>query len=855
MSKNEFNQRITTLEMPKIKHLNRQIPPEAHTPMYNFHKYWSRKTWNVVGEFIENYCPEGGIVFDPFGGSGVTAMEALKRKRKVVICDISPLSTELIRLTIKPVSLVKLIEAFEIVKQRVRKKILDLYLTQCRKCNNEFSFNCAIWIQNDCVDIRYKKCPICGDRREKNTSPIKFDIDLFKNIEKHEIKEFYPTNQFYHINGKPFIKKEKYESLDELFTKRNLYALAILMDAIEQEPSKDLKDFLKIAFSSMVHLCSKMNPISEGGHFTPFSSAWTQHSYWFPSGEFMEQNVWLKFESSINGHQGLMKAKRESNEYFQNIKFGKSYKDVIEGDADVFVFNGSCLDLMNKMRKRYSTDGFIDYIFTDPPYDSSIQYGELTFMWVAWLKKDNGYLEKIDSDEIINNPRQNKDFEVYTSLLRESFRGMFDVLKTDHYLTLTFHNPTFKVRNATIRTGILSGFELEKIHHQELKRPSAKSLLQPFGSAQGDFYLRFHKPVFGDDGVRPEEIDELRFEKIVVDTTIKILAERGEPTPYTIIINAIDPELSKRGYYSELNTGLNIDKALKEHLDSEFVLVEGKIGGASGKLWWFKNPNLVKHLEQVPLSERVEQTVLRQIQSKGKVTFTDIWEAVSIAFPNSLTSDQTSIKSALEDYTRPVKGGAWLIKPNFKPGFVEKEHTTIIALLAELGTKSGYKINIGKIEQNHELDTPRLKKTGKLKQYMNFKNLLQLRDILNPDIVADIDLLWIKNDKVEYAFEVECTTSMTSALQRCSNLEKTVKKVMLLPAERTRQLARKMKTPMFSETYEQDNWNIVFFDILYKQWDKYKTKIKIDELFGVQPTIKKTKTKDDNQLNLFGLNN
>ena len=79
------------------------------------------------------------------------------------------------------------------------------------------------------------------------------------------------------------------------------------------------------------------------------------------------------------------------------------------------------------------------------------------------------------------------------------------------------------------------------------------------------------------------------------------------------------------------------------------------MGDTSGKLWWFKNPNSVAHLEKIPLSERVEKTVLAKLQQKGKVTFTDIWEAVSIAFPNSLTSDQTSIKEALEVYANPTQ--------------------------------------------------------------------------------------------------------------------------------------------------------------------------------------------------------
>ncbi len=851
MKKKEFDRKITTVDKPRIIHLNRQIPPEAHTPMYNFHKYWSRKTWNVVGEFIKTYCPEGGIVFDPFGGSGVTAMEALKIGRKVIICDLIPIATEITRLTIKPVSLTKLQEAFRRIESKIKDNIKQLYLTKCRKCNAEFSFECAIWRGGKCEEIRYSSCPHCGDSKTDNNPLSNYDRQLLQKIKVHKIKEWYPQNPLYHINGSPFIKKEKFESINQLYTKRNLYALALLMDSIENEPNKEIKEFLKIGFSSMVHLCSSMTPVRPT---RPMSSAWTLHSYW-AAPEFMEQNVWDKFESAIIGKQGIIKAKAESNQYYENVKFGNSLNDVTKGNADLFIYTGSCLDLMKEMKKMYGEDGCVDYIFTDPPYDQSVQYGELSYQWVAWLKMDKGYLEKIDSDEIIHNEKQKKDFDVYTSLLRDSFRGMFDVLKPNNYFTLTFHNPSFKVRNTTTRTGILSGFELEKIHHQELAHPSPKALLQPFGSAQGDFYLRFHKPSFGEGGVQPEEIDEMRFEKIVIDTTIKILAERGEPTPYTIIINAIDPELAKRGFFSELDTGLNVEQVLKKHLNDEFILVEGKIGGAAGKLWWFRIPNLVKHLRQIPLSERVEQTVLRQLQSKGKLTFTDVWDAVSTAFPNSLTSDQTSIRSALEDYARPVAGGFWLIKPNFKTGFVEKEHTTIIALLAEIGTRAGYKIHIGKNEQSHEIETHLLNKTGKLNQYQSYNNPLALKDIQNPDIVFDMDLLWIKNNFVEYAFEVECTTSMTSALQRGSNLNRNVKKVMLLPADRMRQLARKMKTPMFGERFEQDNWAIILFDVLYNHWNKDKAKIYIDDLFGKPTTIIKTKKlKDENQINIFGEN-
>lgn len=841
----EFETKITRVKKPRLDHLNRQIPPEPHTPMYNWHKFWARKTWNVVAEFIKTYSPENGVVFDPFAGSGVAAFEALKNNRRAIVSDILPISTEIIRLTIKPVSLLKLQEAYKKVEQKVKDKILSLYQTKCRKCGKEIPFTCAIWKGEKCVEIRYQNCPFCGDRKDKNNPLDSFDKKVLAEIEKKEIKEWYPKQKLYYSDGQPFMKKEKYESIGELFTKRNLQALAWLIEAIEEEKNKDLRDFLKIGFSSMLHLATCMMPVRPT---RPFSGGWTEHSYWF-APIFMEQNVWGLFDSAINGPQGIIRAKKESNKYFSDVKFAKTYKEVVNGEADFFIYSGSCFDLMDKMREDYSDRGCVDYIFTDPPYDASIQYGELAYLWVCWLKLDEGYLEKLATDEVIRNPKQHKDFTYYYGRLQTSFKNMFDVLKPNRFLTVTFHNPTFKVRNATIRAGVFAGFEFEKIHHQELARPSAKSLLQPFGSAQGDFYIRFHKLEAGEEALRPEEVDEKRFERIVIDTATRVIAERGEETPYTILINTIDPELAKHGYFSELETGLDVKTVLQNHINNEFMLVPAKLGETEGKLWWFKNPSTIKHLEKVPLSERVEQTVLRKLQQKGKVTFTEVWDAVSSEFPNSLTSDSTSIKEALRAYARPVSKGDWLIKPNLRPGELEREHTIIIAVLAKIGVKQNYDIWIGKPEQSHEIIG--LKETGKLGQFVTQKDISKLKNAQNIKTVEDIDLLWTKQNKVVAVFEVESTTQMTDALRRGSNVASGVPKLLFMPEDREPQFLRKLKSPMFAERFKKDNWKVVFFEALQAEYSKHKGKTDVPSLVNKKINKKLQQKDKQNQLDLF----
>jgi len=821
---------ISRIPRMKIDHLNRQIPPLAHTSMYLWHKYWSRKTWNVVGEYIKTYCPEGGIVFDPFAGSGITAMEALKNGRRAIVCDLVPIATEITRLTVKPINELDVYEAFKRVEEKVKDKIENLYLTRCRKCQKELVFDCAIWKGGECLEIRYQSCPYCGDRQEKNCSLTRLDKALLEKIEKKKIKEWYPTNSFYYPDGRPFKEKQQYESVNELFTKRNLQALAWLMEAIEEEPKRDLRDFLKIGFSSMSHLCTKMMPVRPT---RPFSSVWNEHSYW-SADVFMELNVWDRFESTIAGRQGLLKAKAQSNKIFKDVKIASSFEQILSGKADVYIYNGSCLDLMKKL-----PEGAVDYIFTDPPYDASIQFGELSYMWVSWLKMNTDYIKKILANEIIRNERQHKDFNAYYALLSNSFQNMFKVLKPEHYLTLTFHNPTFKVRNATIRAGVFTGFEFQKIHHQELARSSAKSLLQPFGSAQGDFYLRFNRPEAAVS--KPEEIDEVRFENIVVETTIGLLAERAEPTPYTIIINYIDPVLAKHGFFGSLKTGLDINTVLKKHLDKEFVLLPAKLGGAEGKLWWFKDTSIVPRLNEIPLTERVEQTVYRKLYQRGRVTFTEVWDAVSTEFPNSLTSDSTSIKDALNIFARKVSGGYWLLKPEIQQRV--NQHSEILAILALIGKKKGHNIWIGKREQ-HERDSGLVAKGKTLKEYMTLKQL-KVDNASNQSVIENIDLIWIKGKEIKAIFEIESTTTMTSALMRGSNVDERVDKFMVLPEEREGQLRNKLTSPLFKDHFENENWKLIYFDTLRNAYTKQKAKIDIYSLINKKTgTSKKLKGSD-----------
>ncbi|MCB1189888.1 MAG: hypothetical protein KDK90_05615 [Leptospiraceae bacterium] len=69
-----------------------EIPVKKRATKRHFgvHGYFTKQTWNVVAEYIKNFTKPGDVVLDPYGGSGVTAIEAMMNNRKAINIDINP---------------------------------------------------------------------------------------------------------------------------------------------------------------------------------------------------------------------------------------------------------------------------------------------------------------------------------------------------------------------------------------------------------------------------------------------------------------------------------------------------------------------------------------------------------------------------------------------------------------------------------------------------------------------------------------------------------------------------------------------------------------------------------------------
>src|SRR5580692_9899632 len=64
---------------------------------YGVHPYFTRRPANVVRTYIERYSEEGDMVLDPFGGTGVTAIEAFLLGRSAIQNDLNPFANFIAR--------------------------------------------------------------------------------------------------------------------------------------------------------------------------------------------------------------------------------------------------------------------------------------------------------------------------------------------------------------------------------------------------------------------------------------------------------------------------------------------------------------------------------------------------------------------------------------------------------------------------------------------------------------------------------------------------------------------------------------------------------------------------------------
>ena len=426
---------------------------DSYDAMYRMHRYWSRKSPDVVADYIKSYTNEGDVVLDCFCGGGVVVSEACRLRRRVVGIDINPMATFITRCMLEPVALYQLLSAFESVKESCANLIRELYSTTCVRCGKAAIIDFVVW-KNDLPRRLGYTCECSKLRLFRDIT--RQDKSFLDAVEKRRIPFWIPEGV-----PLPRIQKERYGYVHELFTKRNLICLSAILHAINEQAAGKSRDLLQLAFTSALDKCSKLKMIPKSAldknKKPSLSMSWAAPRFYAPAIT-QEVNPWNAFSLAFDR---VYEGKKKSNT-MPPIAIGDNVESLLSGRFDAVILTGSADFVFSTAIPARS----IDYLLTDPPYGSHIQYGALSTFWASWLR------QTIDSENEIVVPRgpssgQDRYFQGMQKILTAANR----VLKPNGNHHFFYHDirGTYFPRFVQMLSQV--GFTPERVVYQ----PAAKS--------------------------------------------------------------------------------------------------------------------------------------------------------------------------------------------------------------------------------------------------------------------------------------------------------------------------------------------------------------------------------------------
>ena len=391
---------------------------------YGVHPYFTRRPFNVIRDYILRFSRERDCVVDPFGGSGVTAIEAFLENRAAIHNDINPLAN-FIAQGIAGLSEGKASSYMEAL-QRLR--------TDCQPTIAELERSDPPF-----VDQILRSLPI----PDNVCLPANSDAECYL----------------------------------DLFTPRQLAALALLKSKIEEIPEIYSRNGMLLAWSATLaklnktFLSAKSRAASRGG-----SSIFSIYRYKIAK-EPVELPAWPIFEERAHN---ILAAKREIDNAIR-------LKTTAGGWCGSFETRNLDIEDLAKEFK-----GKVDYIFTDPPYGGHISYIDLSVLWNHWLGLDPS--DEAKRKEIIVGGELRHTEEEYIDRLGSSIRACVQMLKKERWLSIVFQHWNVAYFEAILSAAAESGAELKAAVAQVgdpiwsmHKKKNSESVLA------GELTLTFHK--------------------------------------------------------------------------------------------------------------------------------------------------------------------------------------------------------------------------------------------------------------------------------------------------------------------------------------------------------------------------
>ncbi|ARJ56028.1 DNA methyltransferase [Campylobacter cuniculorum] len=482
----DIHSKVQRVKKPDSWYLERPLPQailkpqkQAKARYFGCTAYFTRQSWDIVTQNIKNFTDEGDVVLDPFGGSGVSAIEAMMNGRIGIHTDLNPLSIFMVKALSAKVDCGVLYDLSE--------EILAEF--ESLKPQNE----------------KEAKSLLKSAKYYPNTLSEEFGETASQK--EQDASLWIPQDEL-------LPKGSDVDSVLGLFTPLQLAELALLRKLIFKHttPSgnkelritkRNLRYSLMLAFYNTITLINLTYHNTDRGG--PASAITRYYRYRIaPKPDFLDtaKTFRAKIQRVLKGKRELENSPVFYSTYFHpTTRVIKDFKhqllkarldeDLSKIDSLLDKTNGEKIFQADATKLKEIEKESIDFIYTDPPYGAKIPYLDLSTMWNAWL--DLPVSKEVREKECIEKGSLEKTREEYYDLMKASLKEMYRVLKFNRWLAFVFQHQDPKLWQIIKNSAEEVGFEYVQSIRQSNGQTSFKKRQYSFSVLSGQLIMYFKK--------------------------------------------------------------------------------------------------------------------------------------------------------------------------------------------------------------------------------------------------------------------------------------------------------------------------------------------------------------------------
>lgn len=635
---------------PEEWYLSRELPKAIANPKkqakaryFGCTAYFTRQSWDIVTQNIKNFTNTGDVVLDSFGGSGVTAIEAMMNGRIGIHTDLNPLSIFMAKALSVQVDLSALYD----LSEEILKEFENL-----------------------------------KPKNDKEARQILKGAKYYPNALDSEFGEIATQKQqdstLWIPQDEVLPKGSDVDSVLGLFSKMQLAELALLRKLIFKHttPSgskenrihkRNMRYSLMLALRNTITMCNLTYHDSESRKGKGGNSAVLAYSRYRIAKKKIFLNVAEIFAGKI---KLIIRGKKELESAPSNL-FYQSYFYPLKGV--IKDFSGSLISQRENVEKQDSildkTNGekifqadatnlkeiesqSVDFIYTDPPYGAKIPYLDLSTMWNVWLDLpvDSSLKEK----ECIEKGSLEKSREEYHALMIASLKEMYRVLKWNRWLAFVFQHQDPQLWQILVEEAQKIGFEYVGSVRQDNGQTTFKKRQFKASVLSGQLIIYFKK-VQNPKALAKEHLGD-DITALVLNHAEALIARDDGAS-----LEEIHAEITIKGLELGFLHQLSKDYAdLTPLINANFDLDE-----TSGKYHIRKGQKFKSHT--IPLELRTKYfllSYLRGAKRQGKKAyFDDICLEIIPLLKNGVSPSKELVKEILESIAIPKQeSGEWVLK-------------------------------------------------------------------------------------------------------------------------------------------------------------------------------------------------